>query len=343
MNSNVERREPPEIPEEPLLACLRDQYGLAVTALEFLPRGKDYHAGVYRVATRQSMVYLLKVKSGPLYEPACRVPSYLRNQGITAVVAPVLTKTHALWAELGDWTATVYPYIDGDTAFTGMSGAQWMETGSIFKQIHAAPYTRQDWPSLRAETFDPTTYSAWVHDFEAHHLDARPGEGESARALRAAWAKDQSSIHRILNTLEELAAVLRSRTFPYVICHADLHPANLIRDGTGHVFVVDWDDVMLAPRERDFIFIREPHADAFWQGYGHAEIDWTTLTYYRWERVVTDLIYDAGQVCLRDDLAEDTKAQIAGFFAENLNRQSSNVAAAYAAQAHLPRDLIAAD
>jgi spectinomycin phosphotransferase len=38
----------------------------------------------------------------------------------------------------------------------------------------------------------------------------------------------------------------------------------------GQVFVVDWDEVMLAPKERDFIFVRPPHADAFFQGYGKA-------------------------------------------------------------------------
>ena len=40
-------------------------------------------------------------------------------------------------------------------------------------------------------------------------------------------------------------------------------PANLIRDRAGNVFVIDWDEVMLAPKERDFIFIREPQAAAY--------------------------------------------------------------------------------
>ena len=35
----------------------------------------------------------------------------------------------------------------------------------------------------------------------------------------------------------------------------DLHPANLLRDDAGQVFVIDWDEVMLDPNERDFLFI----------------------------------------------------------------------------------------
>jgi spectinomycin phosphotransferase len=82
-------REPPRIREEHLRTCLQTQYDLDPVMLEFLPLGKDYHAGVYRVVSKQGTAYLLKVKSGPFYAPSCLVPRYLRQQGITAVVAPV--------------------------------------------------------------------------------------------------------------------------------------------------------------------------------------------------------------------------------------------------------------
>ena len=141
-----------------------------------------------------------------------------------------------------------------------------------------------------------------------------------------------------MTSLEKLAAVLKVRPFPSVICHADLHAANLLRDQAGHVFIIDWDEVMLAPKERDFIFVRKPHAEAFWEGYEPKEIDWTVLTYYRWERVVQDLIEYAGQVCFRDDWTEDTRADLAQSFHQNL-ADGSNLRAAYAAADHLPSDL----
>jgi len=101
------------------------------------------------------------------------------------------------------------------------------------------------------------------------------------------------------------------------------------------VFVIDWDEVMLAPKERDFIFIRETQADAFWEGYGQREIDWLLLSYYLWERVMQDVIVNAQDVCFRDDLGEETKADIAQMFDEYLLEGGDNIAAAYEASARL--------
>ena len=294
-------REPPSIPEEHLRACFQQHYDLIPVTLEFLPLGLDYNAGVYRVVSEQGTAYLLKVTSRPLYEPRCLVPRYLNDQGITSVVAPVPTRSGALWTQLEEWTVIVYPFIDGDTSWTGMTNEQWKEVGTIFQQIHQVMLPPEGFESLRKETFDPTEYIRWVRTFETQHLHSQHGGSVSERALRTSWVAHQSTIHTVVTSLEKLAEVLQSRTFPYVICHADLHPANLIRDHAGHVFVIDWDEVMLAPKERDFIFIRTPQADAFWEGYGQREIDWRALTYYLWERVVQDLIECTQDVCFRDD------------------------------------------
>jgi spectinomycin phosphotransferase len=96
---------------------------------------------------------------------------------------------------------------------------------------------------------------------------------------------------------------------------------------------------MLAPKERDFIFLREPQTDAFWEGYGQREVDWVALTYYRWERIMQDLIENAGHVCFRDDLAEETKADLVRRFDEGLAAGGHHITAANAAAARLPTDL----
>jgi len=338
-------REQPNIPEERLQAYLQDQYGFAPVTLEYLPLGLDYQAGVYRVVSEQGTPYLLKVTSRSLYEPSCLVPRYLKDQGITSVVAPIPTSSGALWARLEEWTVIVYPFLDGETSWTGMTDEKWKEVGSIFQRIHQVILPPFGFESLRKETFDPTEYARWVRAFETQHAHSEGGSA-TERALRSSWMAYQPTIHTVVTSLEKLAEVLQSRSLPYVICHADLHPANLLRDHPGHMFVIDWDEVMLAPKERDFIFVKESLADsealpgtpAFFQGYGQTEIDWIALTYFRYERVIQDLIACAQEVFYRDDLGEETKADSFQLF-RSILAEGGEIDAASQASAHLPSDL----
>src|SRR5260370_6970895 len=111
-------REQPRIPEERLRACLQDQYDLYPVTLEFLHQGQDYNAGVYRVLSEQGTAYLLKVTSRSLYEPSCLVPHYLRDQGITSVVAPVPTRSGTLSTKLFHFTVILSPSSSQVCTFT---------------------------------------------------------------------------------------------------------------------------------------------------------------------------------------------------------------------------------
>lgn len=338
--TNLPVRDVPNIPADRLRACLRNAYGLDAATLEYLPRGRDYDAGVFRVQSAGGAAYFLKVTTRPLYTPSYLVPHYLGEQGIASVVAPLPTTNGELWETLGEWRMTVYPFIEGDTSWAGMTKAHWRETGSIFRRIHElrpSPDRLEGLGPLRREAFDPAGYSNWVRRFEAEQLPARTDGSEAVHALRAAWVAHQPEIHAIVIALEALAGVLASRELPRVICHADLHAANLLRDAGG-VHVIDWDEVMLAPRERDFIFVRESPSDAFWDGYGERTVDWVTLTYFQYERVLQDVIEDARQVCARDDLGEAVKIDLVKAFEQSF-AAGGNLDAAYAAAAHLPPEL----
>jgi len=335
---NRAMREPPRIAEEVLRAYLQDQYELGLVTLVFLPLGHDYDAGVYRAVSEQGTAYLLKVTSRPLYEPRYLVPRYLNDQGVASVVAPIRSSSGALWTALSDWTVIVYPWISGDSSLTGMTDEQWKQVGTIFKRIHQLMLPPLGFESLRKETFDPRQYTRWVRAFETQHAHTE-GAGAAQRALRSSWEAHQSTIHTVLTSLEKLAGVLQSRTFSYVICHGDLHARNLIRDRAGQVFVIDWDEVILAPKERDFIFVRHPHADAFFQGYGQGQIDWMVLTYFLWERVVQDLIECTHNACFKEDWGEESRVEAAQLLDVILAQDNVHIESAYQASAHLPADL----
>jgi spectinomycin phosphotransferase len=81
---------------------------------------------------------------------------------------------------------------------------------------------------------------------------------------------------------------------------------------------VDWDEPILAPKERDLLFIgggvggiwnTEEEARWFYQGYGPTEIDLLALSYYRYERIVVDIAEDAEQIFgMQGSVEEQQKA-----------------------------------
>ncbi|HKD77140.1 MAG TPA: aminoglycoside phosphotransferase family protein, partial [Ktedonobacterales bacterium] len=232
-------REPLNISEDRLRACLQDQYGLSVISIEFLPLGLDTRAGVYRVASAQDTTYFLKVKSGSLYEPSCLVPRYLQDQGIVAVAAPLPTKEHTLWTVMGEWTLILYPYIEGETGWNpGMTDEQWQAVGLALRQIHQIGLPAEGFASLRKGTFDVTEYSQQILELETH-VTGSQGGSQIEREFRSGWIIHQDTIHTTMALMEKLAVALQQRSGSYVICHADLHPSNIIRDQAGHVFVID--------------------------------------------------------------------------------------------------------
>src|SRR5438045_3457143 len=70
--------EKPSIPDEQILACLREQYGLPVNLLTFLPLGVDPAAAVYRATTSDNTAYFLKLRRGPFDDLAAQLSAFLR-------------------------------------------------------------------------------------------------------------------------------------------------------------------------------------------------------------------------------------------------------------------------
>lgn len=324
-------RDEPKIDRRAIVDCLRLEYDRSAIDMQFLPVGLDVNAGIYRVTT-DSDALIVKVKSGTLYKASCLVPRALRDQGIESVVAPLPAENGALWTTADGWNVIVYPCIEGETGREGVTPAQWVSVGRTFRRIHDGGIDASVAPDLRVEAFDPAAYRRTLES-----LGAELGEDDSdplVHDMRSLWAEHCSTVEGVAEKMDALAARLRARSVLLVICHADLHPNNLLRDRPDHAFIIDWDDVMLAARERDFIFIPDydrPEGSPFFDGYGKVEIDWEALAYYRYERVLTDAIAYMEEA-LNRDLSDETRQESLKRFV--INAEGRMLASARLAEIH---------
>jgi spectinomycin phosphotransferase len=192
-----------------------------------------------------------------------------------------------------------------------VSDRQRIELGTILRRLHtlAAP------ESLR-QRIPHETYAAYWRDlvrgFQARAEDttfAEPIAAQLAALLRA----KRAIVDELIQRAEQLAGLLQTQALEFVVCHADIHAGNLLIDGDT-LYIVDWDTLILAPKERDLMFIgagidnvwRSAREQAlFYQGYGATEIHPQALAYYRYERIVEDIAAYCQQLLLTDQGGED--------------------------------------
>ena len=304
--------EKPALADETLIACLREHYAISAAHITFLPIGNDATAWVYRAEGEGGERYFLKLKKGVLNEASLLVPRYLRDAGLAQVVAPLPAITDRLWAEAAGFTLIVYPFIVGEVAMeAGLSQSQWVTLGAVLRQLHSVRLPAELAARVRRETFIPQ-WSVMVRTLQAK-IDAGDYAAPVERELAAFWQEKQAEIAAIVQRAEALGQRLQEQAGVFVLCHADIHTANVLLDASGGLHIVDWDEVLFAPKERDLVFVgadnaAEGEAAFFFNGYGDTTIDRVALAYYRYEWVVQELGDFGERVFLTKEAGDDTRA-----------------------------------
>jgi spectinomycin phosphotransferase len=303
--------DPAPVPDDEILTRVRARFGLIADAVEFLPLGYDGDAWVYRVHVLGGDRFL-KIRRGPVNEAGLAVPQLLTARGIRHLIAPISTVTGEPFEE-GDLTFTLFPFVEGESGGeAGMSAAQWAELGATMREIHDLPPDGELTSILRTEDFVPATIGMLSQVEERIHSqehDDDPARSELAGFFRS--HRDQ--IERLVARTEALAPLAGERARPTVICHADIHAWNVLVTPKGEIVIVDWESAMLAPRERDLMFVdgvAGGHAadpTSFFEGYGDVEPDPVVMAYYRIEWAVQDIAEFSAIVFLDPDAGQDTK------------------------------------
>ncbi|GAC1458274.1 MAG: aminoglycoside O-phosphotransferase APH(9)-Ia [Ktedonobacterales bacterium] len=304
------REPPPHLALERLAAGLLTHYGLSIAELTFLPLGYDALAWVYQAQSVAGQDYFVKVRARPTNEAGLLVPRYLREQGIAQIVAPLPTLAGQLWTRVDRYALSLYPFVVGTSGMRagGLSERQWREFGAILQRIHALALPPLLERALQREQFT----CAGIQVVE--QLDAtidtsafRGVDDPSAQALATFWRARRREIRGLVQRVEELGKQLARVALPCVLTHGDMHTGNVHVDVDGHIWIVDWDETALAPKERDLMFVVGgihtdlvgAHAEqAFFSGYGPTTMSSLALAYYRYAWAVQD-IGEFGQEVLR--------------------------------------------
>ncbi len=307
--------EKPDLPDELLVDCLKRDFGLPISQIEFLPIGADVHTAVYRV-NAGGTTYFAKLRDGDFNDLSIIVPHLLESQGIAHLIAPIETTDGRLWTQFEQYTVILYPFIEGQDGFTTeLSNRQWVELGEVLNGVHTVNLPVEIRQVLRREIF-PTVWFERARDYL--DLFARKSFADPISAQLADLMRTQRDvIEELIRRGEARRATLLADPPEFVLCHADIHGGNVLMVPNGDLYVVDWDTLMLAPKERDLMFIGggigkgwdgSSGVGQFYQGYGPAEVDWVGIAYYRYVRIIEDIVLYCEQI-LESDPSSPDRAQ----------------------------------
>ena len=296
--------EKPVLPDERIIACLRADYGLSVVGLDFLPLGADANTAVYRAVTEDGAPYFVKLRSGAFDASSVAVPKYLSDRGIRPIIAPQATRAGRLWTELDPYRVILYPFVESRDAYeVKLSAQHWREFGAALRRIHDGELPSIVASDIRREGFSPR----WRERLReiVRLAETGPYDDPSAAELAAYLNLKRREILDLIDQAEAHAATLQARPRPFVLCHSDLHAGNVVVANDDMLYIVDWDQPVFAPKERDLMYpggaqgfigrTAQEEERLFYEGYGPAEVDVAAVAYYRFERIVEDLtLYGEG-------------------------------------------------
>ena len=301
-----------------IIQIIGNEYGIKLQHPEQLFLGADKDTFVYKINANDNKKYFLKIRTGEFNELTVLVP-YLLLQEIGAhIIAPVKTLRNSLFLKLPEYNVIMYPFIEGKSGKeTDLTEEQWVEFGKTLRKIHECSIFRTN-QEMSAKTFHMSakTYpissktcqipkekfnNKWTIGLKKimQRLSVIESNNKSVKEFIRMMENRKTIITEMILQAEKLAGKINKCKTEFCLCHGDLHAANIFIS-ENEFYIVDWDTMIIAPKERDLMFIgggvagkwnRAEEEKLFYQGYGnHEMIDRTILDYYRFIRIIEDII-----------------------------------------------------
>lgn len=307
------------IQEQEIINLLRVYYGLDIQAVHFTSGGADINAFSCRVDASTGS-YFVKFKYGDYEEVNLQIVRLLHEAGIKEIIFPISTLEGKLFQQLDQFGIIVYPFVDAPDGFIQhLSEKQWMKLGETLRNIHDISLPEFIRNKLRKENYS----SRWREVVRSFYDKVNPATSDDqlAKIFKDFFRKNINIIRRLVDVANELSRKIQPDLHECVLCHSDIHAGNILIHNDD-IYIIDWDEPILAPRERDLMFIgggvgnvwnKPEEIKQFYKGYGKVDINKVTLAYYRHERIVEDIaVY--GQSLLFPVTGEESRSEMLKHF-----------------------------
>jgi spectinomycin phosphotransferase len=302
-----------EVARTPSLGAVVDaverEYGLSVVSCTRLDLGHDSASWSWRVETERDH-WFLKARAGSDAPRGALVTAYLERHDVAGIVGPVAARGGLPYGSAGGFTLILFPFLDAmQAARSGLTPEGWRTLGALVRGFHDLPSPCADELVLPHETFTP-----WRRDLIEPLTElVERGSGDAImRRFSSSWRAHRREIETLVAETDARANGFRTRSH----------------------------EAMLAPRERDLMFVTggglrrdlvpDDATAAFLDGYGDTDLDRGLLDYYRIARAVEDIAARGEEIALTAGATDAVREDSLRFF-EVLFEPGENVEPALAA------------
>lgn len=285
-----------KLSKQTLIDYLKTYYGIKVAAMELLSIGADTNASVYKVQAQDSSCYFVKLKYGHFDATHASLLELLYRSGIQQIIPPFKTIQGDLMQSADHVSLLVYPYVEGESGFNRrLTNDQWFTLGKILRRVHDFNLPLSMQAKLKTEAYT----DKWRKIVRSYYINPALSPYDDLALKFTEFMKNHRlTIQHLVEKAELLSKEIQKKSPEFVLCHSDIHGGNVLIDKIGQLYIVDWDEPIRAPKERDLMFIgggvanvwnKPEEENFFYEGYGKTEIDRSILAYYRFERIVEDI------------------------------------------------------
>jgi spectinomycin phosphotransferase len=264
-------------------------YGLKINSLTFIKGGEASWG--YKVETEDGKLYFCKIHVGLTdHEKRFELTYKLFNDaGIKNITHPIKTMSGDLVFFLDKYPVALFNFIFGSNANDQpLNEKQRFALGELLGRIHQAKKNIGDF-----EIKEDFKYAHIVRLLETlNQTDVYIKDSSIYKSKTAQLLLDnKEKILKRIKELEELGEKLRSQNVDFVICHSEPHAWNTMIDEKGEVHLIDWDDSLFAPKEKDLNMIKDDQIklDGYRSVVGEFEINQEIIHYYQMEWNISEI------------------------------------------------------
>lgn len=227
-------------------------YALQVKEIRFIPGGEASWG--YLIETHSEKYFFKIYKGLTQYKTRFNLTYRLYNDArISHITHPIETINGNLVLTVEKYPAALFNFISGHTGNEkDLNMIERIKLGELLGRIHQSNKIIGDYSIKEDFTYDNTT--RLVNSVRNRKF---PISSEYVAQLQKLLQEYEETVLSSADKLIKLGNILRNQKLDFVICHGEPHKWNTMVTKSHEVFLIDWDDSLYAPKEKDLNMVKD--------------------------------------------------------------------------------------